>query len=765
MNTLRSLLFVVCAFAFSFAYADGKEPAAYVHPMMGTGAEGRVSPIAAAPFGMVQLAPDNFYTGSGYHYSFSFIQGFSHTHASGNGGADYQDILFFPISDASWMKTNLCQDRVGSHFTHDKEHVEPGYYQVKLLDPNINVELTATSRCGMHRYSYPSGANREVLIDLKHASEHSCTIWPDEDYDTVKISRLEVVDSRTVRGYRVSNGWAPEQHVYFYVQFSEPFAAFRMFHQRKACDNVTVLQGRDERVILDFGTKDAPIIAKIGISPVSMEGAEKNLKAEIHGYNFDKVRRQTYNLWNKYLSAIKVDDVDSPQKDVFYTSLYFAMLYPQLYSDVNGDYRSSDSKVYHGNFRYFAGVLGLWDTFRTQDPLMGILHPDVINDLMRTFLEHYRHCGQLPLWTLAGVENQCMIGYHSMPIIADAYAKGIRNYDAEALFNAMKASSNRDTFGYFLKDFRGARYYTKYHYVPCEKEMFSVSKTLEYCYDDWCIAQMAKMLGHQKDYNDYIERAGWYKNVYDSSSTFMRGRFSDGKWRTPFDPIGGVGYTKETDFCEGDSWQYTFFVPHDGKGLMNLMGGKQKYVMKLDSLFSFVSPNAPKGMGFIGQYWHGNETDHQAVYMYNYVGQPWKTQKLVSDVLYTCYNTSPEGMCGNDDTGQMSSWFVMGAMGFYPVTHGTAIYFIGSPIFKEVQLKHHKGVLTIKAENVSRENCYIQSLTLDGKPYTKNWIRYADLFSKNATLVFQMGNKPNESWGSSMSDTPPSMCDETFAGK
>lgn len=737
--------------------------ASYVRPMMGTGADGRVIPIAAMPFGMIQLGPDTYYCNSGYHYSHPRIQGFSHTHKSGGGGTDFQDIVFLPVTGETWKDCQEYPDGLSSAFSHRQETAKPGYYRVQLLDSQIEAELTATERCGSHRYTYPDQPEAYITIDLKRGNTNSNTIIAEDNYDTVKVSRIEWVDNYTVRGYRVSNGWAPEQHVYFYARFSKPIADCRIFGHRKFRQNLRELEGTDIRAILRFDNTDGqPIISHVGISPVSMEGAERNLKKEIGKHSFDELSAAAYKAWDKALSAIQIYDPNSPQKEVFYTSLYFSMLYPQLYSDVTGEYRSSDSKVYKGKSRYFAGVLGLWDTFRAQNPLISILRPDVTNDLMHTFLEHFRHCGQLPIWTLAGVENMSMIGYHAMPVITDAYYKGIRKYDAESLYKAMKESANRDTFGYFLRSFRGARYYKQYEYVPCDLEVTSVSKTLEYCYDDWCIAQMAKMLGHQEDYTHYLNRAGWYKHVFDRSANFMRGKNSDGTWRTPFDPFLSNHYRPNDDFCEGTSWQWSFFVPHDGEGLINLFGGREAFTAKLDSLFISSSEihgdhPAPDISGMIGQYAHGNEPSHHTIYMYNYAGQPWKGQKLISDVLYTLYNTSPEGICGNDDTGQMSAWFVMSAMGFYPVTHGQGIYFIGSPLFKEVRLRHAKGTLTILAPDVSRRNCYIQSVTFNKKSWTRNWLQHKDLFDGNATLIFNMGGQPNKAWGSASEDVPPSM--------
>lgn len=736
----------------------------YVRPMMGTGAAGCVVPMAAVPFGMVQLGPDTYFTASGYHYDHSVLYGFSHTHKSGGGGTDFQDIMFFPVTGDSWQSCERYPETVSSRFSHDQESAAPGYYSVKLLDSDIDAELTATARCGMHRYSYPT-SDRHLVIDLKYGSQHSTTIWPDEDFDTVKLARLEWVDDRTVRGFRISNGWAPEQHVYFYAQFSEPIESCTLFENKIARNGANELEGTDVRALLSFSEESGrPLVVRVGISPVSMEGARKNLESEIRTWNFDKVKKRALELWNKELSAIQIEDDNLSRKEVFYTSLYFAMLYPQLYSDVTGEYRSSDSKVYQGNFRYFAGVLGLWDTFRAQNPLIALLRPDVTNDLMNTFLEHYRHCGQLPIWTLAGVENMCMIGYHSMPVIADAYNKGIKAYDAEALFEAMKVSAQRDTFGYFLKGFRGIRNYKQYGYVPCDLEVNSVSKTLEYSYDDWCIAQMAKMLGHWDDYAYYLHRADSYRNLFDSTTNFMRGKMSDGTWRTPFDPFHSNHYRPDDDFCEGTAWQWTFFVPHDGKGLIDLFGGKEAFVAKLDSLF-IVSPEihgdnpAPDITGMIGQYAHGNEPGHHTLYMYNYAGQPWKGQKRISDVLYTMYDVSPEGICGNDDTGQMSAWYVFSSLGFYPVTHGEGVYFIGTPIFKKAVVRHPMGQLTILASNVSRENCYIQSVWVNGVSCSKNWLTHKQLFTGDVTLEFEMGPEPNESWGSAPDDCPLSMCD------
>ncbi len=764
----RFFLFLFAFLAFVLpGSAKSFDALSYVRPMMGTGSSGRIVPMAAAPFGKVHLAPDTYVYGSGYHQNHSSLFGFSHTHKSGGGGTDFQDILFLPITDEALLNcTAFPKDRPTHYFSHEDEYAEPGYYRVALPDVGIVTELTATERCGVHRYSFRENSRKGLLIDLKSGCEHSTTIWPDEDFDTVKVAMLERVDDYTVRGYRISNGWAPEQHVYFYARFSHPIASMRFLQGGALVEDAERIEGTDVRAILNFGSEGGnQVTAWVGISPVSTDGARANLNAEVKKKKFDAVRKQAQDKWNRELSVIRINDEATSLKEEFYTSLYFSLLYPMLYSDVTNEYRSSDSKVYRGDFRYFAGVLGLWDTFRAQNPLISILRPDVTEDLMHTFQAHFDHCGQLPIWTLAGVENMCMIGYHSMPVIADAYYKAIRGCDAEALFRAMKTSANRDTFGYFLKGFRGARHYTKYGYVPCDVETTSVSKTLEYCYDDWCIAQMARMLGHDEDYRHYSERATWYKNVFDASTRFMRGRTADGGWRTPFDPFMSNHYRENDDFCEGTAWQWTFFVPHDGKGLINLMGGRDRFISKLDSLFivssKLTGPNpAPDITGMTGQYAHGNEPGHHTLYMYNYAGQPWKGQRRIRDILYNFYDTTPEGLCGNDDTGQMSAWFVFSAMGFYPVTHGQGVYFIGSPAFADVSLRHTNGTLRIRARGASKQNCYIRSVTLNGTPYHKNWLSHEDLFRSDAELVFEMGDQPNTAWGSSEESLPPSLSDE-----
>ncbi len=646
---------------------------------------------------------------------------------------------------------------LADRFSHEQEYSIPGYYRVKLLDENILCELTATKRCGVHRYTYPGG-KQYFAVDMKKGNNSRATTLPECFYDSVLVSELEVLDNRTVRGYRVTEGWAREQHVYFYARFSKPFSNYRMFHNLKLVDSASV-KGLDERVILCFEDDGLPLEVYVGISPVSMEGAQKNLAAEVEGKNFDQVKAEAHDIWNRELGVFLISDADSESKDLFYTSLYFALLYPQLYSDVDGAYRSSDAKVYKGDFNYYAGVLGFWDTYRNQDPLISVLHPEVMSDLMKTMQQHFNHWGELPIWTIGGQENMCMTGYHAMPVIADAYSKGIRGFDADSLLDAMVVSACRDTFGFFDHDYRGALLYTKYHYAPADLEWHAASKTLEYAYDDWCVAQMARMVGRKDVYKTFMDRAQWYHNVYDPEVGYMNGRGSDNKFRRPFNRFSPSPCYFCSDFCEGNSYQYTFFAPQDPYGLIEMLGGRERFINRLDSLFVTTQEGEKLvDLGRIGQYAHGNEPVHHVIYLYNFVGEPWKCQKWANEVMSTQYNTSPTGMCGNDDTGQMSAWYIQSAMGFFTFNHGQDYYVIGTPRFQHMTFRHSKGTLTIDAHGASRQNCYVQSVRVNGKKWKKSWIRGKDLLGKDVHVTFEMGSEPNKEWASSIKDCPPG-CD------
>jgi predicted alpha-1,2-mannosidase len=745
----------------------------YVNSMLGTGGDANLLPVASSPFGMVQVGADTHLNNTGYKYDASEIIGFSHTHMSGCGCPAMKDIMFFPVSETSWIGKNQFPDKVSDKFSHDKELAEPGYYRVKLLNSNIDAEITATARCGIHRYTFPKDNPQQLIVDLKYGNTSGCTVCQEYNYDTIRQSHIEIVNAHSIMGYRISDGWIKGVHVYFYAEFSKPVSVSQIYENKQLRSGIRELTGKDIRLLLQFENSDGkPLVARVGISPVSMEGAKRNLQAEVYSWDFDLEKGKVQQAWENELSAYQIADADSPQKEMFYTFLYRSLFYPMLYSDVNGEFRGSDNKIHTGNFSYYAGTLSLWDTFRTQNPLISILRPDVAGNLMKTFLEHYRYSGQLPQWTAAGSENLQMIGYPAMSIIADTYNKGIRDYDFMGLYEAMKVSANKDTFGFSEGNcvYKGTTNYKRYGYIPCDKEINAVAKSLEFNYGDWCIAQMSKMLGKKNDYDFYINRAEGYKNFYDSQTRLLRPKYADGKWRNPFDPVFTNHYHEGDDYCEGTAYQWTFFVPHDPRGLAGLMGGNEIFAQQLDSLFirnpvihdgGEGAPDLnPKGM--IGQYAHANEPSHHIIYLYNSIGQPWKTQEWISTVMQKLYNNTPDGICGNDDTGQMSAWYVFSAMGFYPVTHGQGIYYIGTPLFKDMQLKHRNGTLSIKANRVSKENKYIRSVTLNGKPYSRNWLSHDDIFAGNASLVFEMGNTPNKNWGSSQQDLPSSMIDERY---
>jgi len=749
MNSLLFLLALASVTAHQPAEPNIPDPTSEVCPFMGSGYSGHLIPNAAVPHGMVQLAADTFDIINGYDYRHTTMMGFSHQHKSGSGGgSDWLDILFLPVRGSEWYGRDSLAYDYSTPFSHEREWAEPGYYSVELPEQGVKAELTATPRCGVHRYTFDPSDTQALLINLEHGNRNNCTIFEDECHDDVKEAYIEKVGRRRVRGYRISNGWCPEQHVYFYARFSRPIKGMDLYDNMKKVGPHRKLKGLDVRAILLFGGDPSkPLEVSVGISPVDMKGARKNLCAEAR-HSFDFLKDKAKNIWKEELSALDVAGSGEEHRKVLYTCFYNTLLYPVLYSDVDGRYRGADRQVHKADFRYFGGVLGLWDTFRAQFPLTTILDPDITKDALRTFQAHFDACGQLPIWVLSGQENMCMIGYHSMPVIADAYAKGVREgYDAEKLLDAMVASADRDTFGFFLHDYRGSVNYLKYGYCPCDKEISSVSKTLEYAYDDWCIAQMARMLGKKDIEERFLARSMNYRNVFDKESNSMRGRNADGSWRTPFDRFLSNHYRSNDDFCEGTAWQWSFFVPHDPEGLMELYGGSERFAAKLDSLFVVSSELHGEHVagditGLIGQYAHGNEPSHHTIYMYDFCGQPWKAQKLITTVVSDFYNTGIDGVCGDEDTGQMSAWYVFSSMGFYPVNHGTAEYCLGVPQQEYLTLLHSKGLLTVRAPGFSRENCYVQSVKLNGEPINRTVLTHTELFGGDATLEFEMGPAP-----------------------
>ena len=745
MNRIFFLLFL-CASFFVTAAQNNKAVNEYVNAFIGTGGDGRITPVACVPSGMVQLGVDTRMGGSGYNYNDKRIIGISHVHKSGGGCSDFLDILFQPVSETvlPQIPREFPAEDFSSSFLHESEKFTPGNYSVMLADFGATISLTATKRCAFHRYNFNSEAKNKLIIDLKYGNKGACTIVMEDSYDTVKVSHLEWIDEYTIAGSRVSNGWSPEEHVYFYAQFSKPVKQVNLYEKNKLVRETKKLEGTDVKAILEFASDDE-LMVKVGLSPVDVTGARKNLEAEISGWDFDKVKQNAYNEWSVDLSKYVIDDDNEKNKELFYTFVYNTLVYPMLYSDVDGRFRGPDHQVHSSLTPYYAGVVGFWDTFRAACPLLTILRPDIANDYVQTCLTHFDIFGQLPIWTLAGGETFQMIGLHSLPFIADCYCKGICNYDTNKALEAMVTSANKDTCGYSMRYFVGLKNYKKYGYVPAELEMESVARTLEYAYDDWCIAQMAKQMDKKDIYDAFIKRSANYKNIFDSSTGFMRGRFSDGSWRTPFDPF--ASNHRRDDYCEGNAWQWTFFVPHDVEGLAKLVGGNKQLETRLDELFT--SSSEIKGenksgdiSGLIGQYAHGNEPSHHVAYMYDYIGRPWKTQKYIRQIIDTLYNNSPEGICGNDDTGQMSAWFVWSSMGFYPVRHGTGEYMVGTPLFKHLELSHAQGKLIIDAPNVSSQNKYVRGIRLNGKKLNRYYLLHNELFAGDVLLEFEMTDEP-----------------------
>ncbi len=720
----------------------------YVDPFIGTGGHGHTFPGATLPFGMVQLSPDTRLTGwdacSGYHYSDNIIYGFSHTHLSGTGISDYGDILLMPMAGAPNLDALVAgktDKGYASPFSHRREKASPGYYSVLLDDGNIKAELTTTNRVGFHRYTYPGGTRPNIILDLVHR-------------DSVLDSSLRIIDATHIEGYRRSTAWAKDQIVYFVAEFSQPFE-FEIALDGKLDRRLKEARGENIKAVFGFPLSRGPILVKVAISSVSVAGARRNLVAELPGWNFERAVQGADAAWNRELNRIEASSGSREQLKTFYTALYHTMIAPNLFMDVDGKFRGRDLQTHTaGGFTNYS-VFSLWDTFRAAHPLYSIIEQKRTTDFINTFLAQYDHGGRLPVWELAGNETDTMIGYHAVPVIADAAIKGISGFDREKAFVAMKHSAGLKQFGL------GA--YMERGYISMEDERESVSKTLEYAYDDWCIAEMAGLLGHEDDYRRFIQRAQFYRNVFDPEAGFARPR-KNGGWLRPFDP-------REVDFnfTEANSWQYSFFVPQDVSGLIELLGGKEKFARKLDELFATDSKTTGREQaditGLIGQYAHGNEPSHHMAYLYDYVGQPWKTQRRVRQIMDDFYLAEPAGLIGNEDCGQMSAWYVLSAAGFYPVTPGQPIYAIGTPLFPQLRFNLENGKsFVVKARGVSAQNIYIQSATLNGQPYRYSYLLHKDLM-KGGELVFQMGPKPNTAWGSGIADIPTSYISAARAEK
>ena len=706
----------------------------YVNPFIGTDFTGNTYPGAQVPFGMVQLSPDNGLPGwdriSGYFYPDSTIAGFSHTHLSGTGAGDLYDVSFMPVT----LPYKEAEAPLGIHskFSHANESAYAGYYQVKLDDYNINVELTATERCGIQRYTFPK-AEAVIFLNLSKAI----------NWDATQDSHIEAIDSATIRGYRYSDGWARGQKIYFCTRFSRPFNAMTIDSTAIEKDGKRIGTGVIAR--FDYTTEEnEQITLATAISGVSMEGAAKNLQAEAPDNNFDTYLEKAKDMWNKELAKIQIDTPDKDEKTVFYTALYHSMLAPTIYSDVDGSYYGPDKQVHHADGWTNYSTFSLWDTYRASHPLFTYTQPERTNDMVKSFLAFYEQNGRLPVWNFYGSETDMMIGYHAVPVIVDAYLKGIGDFDAEKALAACVATANID-------EYRGIGVHKKKGYIPYDlhdqynNENWSLSKTLEYAFDDYCIAEMAKKMGKEDIAKQFYARAANYKNVYNPATSFMQPRDMKGNFIENFK---ADEYTPH--ICESNGWQYFWSVQHDVNGLIELTGGKDRFAQKLDSMFTFHPTDKDElpifSTGMIGQYAHGNEPSHHVAYLYNAAGQPWKGQQYISQITHELYTNTPAGLCGNEDCGQMSAWYVFSAMGFYPVNPVSGMYEIGSPAFPKVQLHLNNGkTFTVIAENASRENCYIQSIKLNGVAYDKSYITHQQIM-EGATLEIKMGNKPGYIW-------------------
>ena len=703
----------------------------YVNPFIGTDFTGNTYPGAQVPFGMVQLSPDNGLPGwdriAGYFYPDSTIAGFSHTHLSGTGAGDLYDISFMPVT----LPYSEAEAPLGIHskFSHERESAYAGYYQVMLDDYGIRVELTATERCGVQRYTFPQ-AESAVFLNLAKAM----------NWDVTEGSHIEAVDSVTVRGYRFSDGWARGQKIYFYTRFSRPFDKMSVDTVFIEKDGLKISDGVVAR--FDYHTqKDEQITVVTALSATGMDGAERNFRAEATAGDFDGYLSRAKEMWNRELAKIEIESDSRDDKTVFYTALYHSMLAPTIYSDVDGAYRGPDKQVHHADGWTNYGTFSLWDTYRASHPLFTYTQPERVNDMVKSFIAFYEQNGRLPVWNFQGSETDMMIGYHSVPVIVDAYLKGIGDFDAEKALEACVKTANLD--GY-----RGIGVYKEKGYVPYDLkpyENWSLSKTLEYAYDDYCIARMAEKMGKTDVMKEFDARAENYRNVFNPATSFMQPRDSRGNFIPGFQ---ADAYTE--DICESNGWQYFWSVQHDIDGLMELTGGKERFAQKLDSMFTFHPAEGDElpifSTGMIGQYAHGNEPGHHVAYLFNKVGQPWKTQKYVAQIMHDLYTNTPAGLCGNEDCGQMSAWYVFSAMGFYPVDPVSGLYEIGTPMFPRMQLHLAGGkTFTVVARNVSRENIYIRSVKLNGAPYAKCYITHQQIMD-GATLELEMGSEPGQVW-------------------
>lgn len=734
---MKKLLLSVCAFSLTLATLQAGEISKYVNPFIGTGAidgglSGNNYPGATSPFGMIQLSPDtseapNWGDASGYDYNRNTIFGFSHTRLSGTGASDLIDITLMPTSSG----------RTSSAFTHDEEKARPGYYQVMLKDENINAELTTTQRNGIHRYQYPAGKDAEIILDMDHSADKGS--WGRR----IINSQIRILNDHAVEGYRIITGWAKLRKIYFYMEFSSPILTSTLRDGGRVHENTAVINGTNLHGCFRFGQLNGkPLTCKVALSSVSMENARQNMEQEAPHWDFDRYVAAADADWEKQLGKIEVKGTEV-QKEIFYTALYHTMIQPNTMSDVNGEYMAADyttRKVANNETHYT--TFSLWDTFRASHPLYTLLEPERVTDFVKSMIRQYEYYGYLPIWQLWGQDNYCMIGNHSIPVITDAILKGIPGIDVEkayeAVYNSSVTSHPNSPF----------EVWEKYGFMPENIQTQSVSITLEQAFDDWCVAQLAAKLNKDTDYQRFHKRSEYYRNLFHPKTKFFQSKNDKGEWIEPFDPYqyGGNG---GHPFTEGNAWQYFWYVPHNIQALMELTGGTKAFEQKLDTFFTSTYKSEQmnhNASGFVGQYAHGNEPSHHVAYLYNFAGQPWKTQKYVSHILNTLYNNTSSGYAGNDDCGQMSAWYVFSAMGFYPVNPADGRYIIGSPLLDECTLKlAGNKEFRIRTIRKSPEDIYIQSVTLNGKKHKDFFITHQDIMN-GGTMVFKMGKKPS-GWG------------------
>ena len=740
---VRNIIHMACLAALLAACTSQKEnPVDFIDPFIGTGFHGHTYPGATVPFGAVQLSPDtragNWDACAGYHYDDSTITGFSHTHLSGTGCIDLGDLLIRPTTQSiDLSKKTICTPTV---FRHEDEKAEAGYYAVLLHEEGIRAELTATAHTGVHRYTFPKESTPTVIVDLKHSL----------DNEHIYESSLQVVNPHEITGMRNTRGWSDNQRIYFVIQCSQPFEKATLVSNQKALEGKEA-EGTDLQALLKFKDRTSePIVMKVGLSIVSVENARENLQAEVEGFDFDAVKQAAYHTWNDAVSAIKVEGGTEEQKTNFYTALYHSMVVPNVVSDVNGQYRRHDQTIGQlpqGAVQY--STFSLWDTFRAWNPMMTLIDTTLVTNMIHSFLHIYDASGELPLWPLSAGETGTMIGYHSASVIADAYMKGIRGFDAEKALEALVVSSEKNQ--------KGADYYISKGFIPSNIKKESISCLLEFAYDDWCIAQLAQALGKQEIYDTYIRRSQQYLNVFDGATRFFRPKRMDGNWETPFNPNEvGRAYTEAT------AWQYRFFVPHDVNGMVQLFGGKEAFTSALDDIFhtdAQVDGDLVDITGLIGQYAHGNEPSHHIAYLYNYIGQPWKTQAMTRRLLDEMYAPTPEGIVGNEDCGQMSAWYILSSLGLYAVCPGSNEFTFTTPLFEKATLQLANGkTLTITA-NHPEKNLYIDKVELNGKEIETNFVTYEQLMG-GGELHFSLTDQPNRKRGVTADAAPYSFTKE-----